>query len=448
MEKDYDLLVIGTGSAGSVAARKCKEIGWRVAIIDNRPYGGTCALRGCDPKKVLVGAAELIDWNRRMNRKGIVGTTEIDWKELMAFKQTFTESVPQDTEEKFNELGIDTYHGRATFKSETKVSVGTDVLKGEYILIATGAQPIEMGIDGEEYLASSDDFLELDELPKRIVFVGGGFISFEFAHIAARAGAEVHIVHRGKDPLKQFDTDLVQLLIKHSTEIGIQLHLETSVRAIEKKEDTFVVIGDQQGSKRKWNADLVIHGAGRAPALDIELERGQVDRNKNGVHVNDYLQSVSNPKVYAAGDVAATDGPPLTPIATNESHVVASNLIKGNNKTVEYPVVPSVVFTIPKLASVGMSEQQAKEAGLRFDVTYEEVSEWFTYRRTNESYAAFKVITDREKGVVVGAHLLSGEADELINHFATAIRFKLPIVELKKMVFAYPTVASDISYMI
>lgn len=448
MDNKYDLIVIGTGSAGAVAAKKCSEAGWSVAIIDDRPFGGTCAIRGCDPKKVLVGAAELMDWHERMQGNGLAGHAQIDWQALMAFKQTFTQPVPEQTEEKFKKLGIQMYTGKAVFQSETEIQVGSHLLVGEHILIATGAQPVKMGIQGEEHLASSDDFLELEELPRKIVFVGGGYISFEFAHIAARAGAEVHIIHRGDDPLKQFDQDLVQLLLKRSREIGIHLHLGVSVEEIEKEGDQYTVIGAAGEKRHEWEADLVVHGAGRSPALDMDLEKGKVESDKNGVRVNEYLQSVSNSRVYAAGDVAATDGPPLTPIATTESHIVAANLLRGNEKKAQYPAIASVVFTTPKLASVGMTEQQAKECGREVDIRFEEVSDWFTYRRTNERHAAFKVITDSQKGVVLGAHLLSGEAHELINHFVTAIRFELPIKELKKMAFAYPTVASDISYMI
>lgn len=448
MGRQYDLIVLGTGSAGSLAAEKCKKAGWTVAIIDDRPFGGTCSQRGCDPKKVLVSAGELIDWNERMNGLGVDGEPQISWTDLMAFKRTFTASIPEDTEEKFKEIGIDSFRGKAFFESDNEICVGEERLMGKHILIATGARPMEMGIDGEEHLATSDDFMELDELPKRIVFVGGGFISFEFAHLAALAGAEVHILHRSKKPLKQFDQDLVKYLLKRSEEIGVQVHLDVAVEAITKKGDAFTVTGMKDGDKQQWEADYVVHGAGRAPSLDMNLEAGNVERDKKGVRVNEYMQSVSNRHVYAAGDVASTDGPPLTPIASMESHIVATNLTHGNRLEAEYPAVPSVVFTVPKLASVGMSEQQARESGLDIEVKFEEVTDHFTYRHTNEAYAAYKVIIDKKNSVILGAHLLSGEADELVNHFATAIRFKLPIKELKKMNFAYPTVASEIAYMI
>ncbi|WP_153730737.1 dihydrolipoyl dehydrogenase family protein [Sporosarcina obsidiansis] len=448
MVKKYDLVVIGTGTAGSITASKCKKAGWNVAIIDDRPFGGTCAQRGCDPKKVLTGVAELFDWNKRMNGKGIQDDARIDWQDVMAFKRTFTASIPEDTEEKFKKLGVDRYHGKAVFHSETVLKVGSEMLEGKCILIATGAEPVKMGIKGEENLVTSDDFLELDELPNHIVFIGGGFISFEFAHIAARAGSEVHILHRSEHALKHFDPDLVDLLMKRSKEVGIQIHLEVAVEGIEKLGSSFIVKGKQDDNEVEWETVLVVHGAGRQPALDMELETGNVERDKGGVIVNEYMQSVSNPHVYAAGDVASTDGPPLTPIATKESHVVAANLLKGNHLKARYPVVPSVVFTIPKLASVGMSEKQARESKLNVEVKYQDMSDWFTYRRTNEKVAACKIIIDRDNGIILGAHILSGEADELINYFALAIRFQIPIQELKEMPFAYPTAASDIGYML
>ena len=448
MVKEYDLLVIGTGSAGSITATKCKKEGWSVAIIDDRPFGGTCSQRGCDPKKVLVGAAELIDWNKRMQGKGVEEDSKINWPELMEFKRTFTQSIPEDTEEKYEKLGIDIYHGKAVFQSETELKVCSDILKGKHILIATGAEPMQMNIEGEEYLTMSDEFMELETLPKKIVFIGGGFISFEFAHLAARAGSEVHILHRSESALKHFDQDLVKMLIKRTEEIGVHVHLNTPVNGIEKCGNSFVVKGEQEDRQVEWKADLVVHGAGRAPALDIDLEKGNVKRDKQGVCVNEYMQSVSNPHVYAAGDAASSDAPPLTPVATTESHVVASNLLKGNNKTANYPVIPSVVYTVPKLSSVGMSEQEAIDSGLKIYVKSQNMTEWFTYKQTNVRAAAFKVIIDQEKDVVLGAHFLGGGADELINLFAMAIRFQIPTLELKQMPFAYPTTASDISYML
>lgn len=186
MAQHFDLVVIGTGSAGSSAAYGAREAGWSVGMIDERPFGGTCALRGCDPKKVLVGAAELVDWAQRMTGNGVRGDLHIDWHDLMRFKRSFTEPVPEDREKGFRDAGITTYHGRARFLDRTTLAVDGDVLEGRYVVVASGARPRRLNIPGEEHIITSDQFLELQELPKQVVFVGGGYIAFEFAHIAGR----------------------------------------------------------------------------------------------------------------------------------------------------------------------------------------------------------------------------------------------------------------------
>jgi glutathione reductase (NADPH) len=186
----YDVVVIGTGAAASTAAMRCRKAGKQVAVVDSRPFGGTCALRGCDPKKVLVGAAELLDWNRRMREHGMrADSVSIDWPRLMQFKRSFIESVPKNSEESFVKRGVATVHGRARFVGPTSLQVGADVLDATNVVIAAGAKPIDLKIPGAELAATSEQFLELDVLPERILFIGGGYISFEFAHIAARAGA-------------------------------------------------------------------------------------------------------------------------------------------------------------------------------------------------------------------------------------------------------------------
>lgn len=449
MKKNYDLVVIGTGTAGSSIAQSCKKAGWSVAIIESRTYGGTCSQRGCDPKKVLVEAAEWMDWKDRMEGKGLAGDARIDWKELMAFKQTFTEPVPENTEKHFKELGIDCYHGHAKFRSETVIGVGEEVLVGKKIVIATGAQPVELGLKGEEFMVHSDDFLELEEMPKKILFAGGGYISMEFAHLAARAGAEVEVIHGGERPLEQFDPDLVDLLVTRSQEVGMKIHLNTRVESIEKNGKTYTVTADKDGAKQTFTGDLVVHGLGRAPALDIDPAIGNVHLGeKGGVHVNEFLQSVSNPDVYAAGDAAETSAPPLTPISSRDSDAVIQNLLYGNNTPIDYPVVPSVAFTVPKIGSVGMTEEEARKSDRKTSVTYREITEWFTFKQTNEQAAAFKLITDAEREVVLGAHILGGNADDLINHFSTAIRLELTFEDMKKTIFAYPTAASDIGSML
>src|SRR3984893_14327860 len=226
MPRAFDVIAIGTGSAASTVASRCREAGWQVAIVDSRPFGGTCALRGCDPKKVLVGAAEAVDWTRRMKGRGIqAAKLRIDWPELMRFKRSFTEPVPKRREEGFAKAGIAAFHGRARFVGPTAVQVGKETLEARYVVIAAGEVPADLGIPGAEHLTTSDQFLDLNELPRRILFIGGGYIAFEFAHVAACVGSQVTILQRGPRPLALFDPDLVDQLVERTRELGIDVHL-------------------------------------------------------------------------------------------------------------------------------------------------------------------------------------------------------------------------------
>ena len=442
-----DLVVIGAGMAGLAAARKAAAAGKRVAIVDARPYGGTCALRGCDPKKVLVGAAELWDWQRRMRGHGVTGEVRIDWAELMTFKRTFTEPIPHRLEKELVGLDVRTLHGTVRFTSGSSVQVGEEEFTAGRFLIATGAKPRDLGIPGEELVATSTDFLELDTLPERIVFIGGGYVSFEFAHIAARAGANVTIAHRSERPLEAFDPYLVQELVAASEAIGIRVRVHTEVTAVEHRGDHLVA---RTESGDGLVADMVVHGAGRVPEIDaLDLEAGNIAYYPaRGVRVNAYLQSTSNPRVYAAGDAADTIGWPLTPVAVHEGLIATSNLLQGNHKVPDYTGTPSVAFTLPALARAGLTEEEANTEGLKFEVNRQNTRGWFTARRTREANAAYKVLVERESGRILGAHLLGMNAGEVIDMFALAIRHHLTARDLKTSVLVHPAATSDVVYML
>src|SRR5919108_6509023 len=254
-EHTFDLVVIGTGTAASTTASECSSAGLSVAIIDSLPFGGTCALRGCDPKKVLVGAAELVDWHDRMQTKGVRSDgVGIDWPELIRFKRTFTDPVPQRREQSFAQAGITTFHGRARFVGASTVQVGENVVEGRYVVIATGAKAIPLPISGVEHLTTSDQFLELNELPPHILFVGGGYISFEFAHVAVRAGAQVTILHRGVRPLGHFDPDLVDQLVQRTRDLGVMIHLQTEVMGLEQTSSGLSVRASVDGRMSTFEA--------------------------------------------------------------------------------------------------------------------------------------------------------------------------------------------------
>jgi len=446
-----DLIVLGTGSAAQSVAYPCREAGWSVTVVDSRPFGGTCAQRGCDPKKVLVGISELVDWTRRMQGSGLSApAATVAWADMMRFKRTFTDDVPDSTEAGFTDAGIRTVHGRAKFVGPTSLQVDDQIHDGRHVVVAAGARHAPLGIQGEEHLLTSTGFLELDELPHRVAFVGGGYIAFEFAHVAAHGGAEVKIVHRGDRPLEGFDADLVDHLLERTRALGVVVQVRTTVVAVEKRGGEFVVRARSGDSHEEIVADLVVHAAGRVPEIDdLALEVAGVERvDKGGIAVNAYLQSVSNPAVYAAGDAVASGSLPLTPVAGMQGGIVAANLLEGNSRTPNYEGIPSVVFTTPPLARVGLDEVTARARGLRFTIHQDDTTGWYSSRRVALERTGYKTLVEDGTGRVLGAHLFGLHADEVVNLFGLAIRRGLSASDLKDMVYAYPTSASDISYMI
>jgi glutathione reductase (NADPH) len=264
MTNMYDLIVIGTGVAATKIADTCRQAGWHVAIVDRRPYGGTCMLRGCDPKKLLWGVAQTVDQARRFAHDGFAAQSiSLSWPALMQFKRTFLKELPEAVEQRLRKMGIDTLRGRAHFVDRNKVAVDGHILQGRHVAIASGSKPAPLSISGADHLLTSDDFLELGELPDTLVFVGGGYISFEFAHIAARAGAKVTILHENDRPLAQFDRDLVKRLLDKSHRIGIDIRFDSRVEGVEKSSHGVRVWVKSHGANHPFEAVAAIHGAGR-----------------------------------------------------------------------------------------------------------------------------------------------------------------------------------------
>ena len=448
MTQRHDLVIIGTGTAAMVAAMRMRAHGRTVAVVDFRPFGGTCALRGCDPKKVMVSGAEAINLARHMQGNGVEGTIHIDWPGLITFKRSFTDPIPKKHEQAYKEKGIEALHGKARFIGRNVLKVENETLEGRHFLIAAGAEPVKLGILGEEHLVRHEDFLNLQRLPRRIVLVGGGYIAAEFSHIAARGGAHVTIVQRAERMLPRFDPDLVNWLMQAFDALAIDVRTGTRVEAVEKVKSSFVVHVRSDGRPATFVADLVVHCAGRGPALEeLDLSAADVEVEMSRLKLNDFLQSISNPAVYAAGDSAQV-GPPLTPVSSHDAKIVVSNLLEGNLYKPNYLGVPSVAFTVPPIAAVGLSESEARKRGLKFRRRCEHVPEWYTARRVRETVYGYKTLVDEESGQILGAHLVGPHVDEVINLFGLAIRHGLTANDLKSSIFAYPSGASDIGYMI
>jgi glutathione reductase (NADPH) len=383
-----------------------------------------------------------------MQPNGVAGNVHIEWPQLMAFKRTFTDPVPDKMDQRYHDKGIDTYHGRARFTGRNSVDIEGQAIDARHILLATGAEPVRLGIPGEQYLIDNTGFLALETLPRRIVLVGGGYIAAEFSHIAARAGARVTVLQHGARMLKRFEPELVGWLMESFAAWGIDVRTGTSVEAIERTGNGYTVYASAGGNKTGIDADLVVHAAGRKPDFGpLDLAAAGVAADKGRLQLNDYLQSVSNPAVYAAGD-AAQMGPPLTPVSSHDAKVVAANLLQGNHRKPDYTGVPSVAFTIPPIASVGLGEEQARKQGIKFRMNSRKASDWFTAREAAQPVYGFKVLVEEASDRILGAHLVGPYAEEVINVFAFAIRHGHTAQDLKTTMFAYPSGASDIGSMV
>lgn len=441
-EFTYDVVIIGSGASGTTVAFEAQAAGLKVAIVEERSWGGTCVLRGCDPKKVLVGAAEARNLSTRLRGKGIKEAATISWTDLMAFKETFVEDVPESRLESFQEAGIETFFGPASFQNENTLQVGNDILSAKKIVIATGATPNTLKVEGQEHIQTSDDFLSLEKLPDSVVFIGGGYISFEFASIALAAGRDVHIIHHNSEPLKKFDPDFVAALVSTLKEEGIHFHFDTDITKINKNGEKLHIEGKNGFS---LETDLIIGATGRTPNIaHLAIDKANIDYTKKGITVNEKLQTPNHPHIYACGDVAATKGAPLTPVVSMEAALVAKNILGGNEK-IDYPAIPSVVFTSPKLASIGISMEEANANPEKYQIKNHDTTNWYTYRRTNEKIALAKIIEDRETGQIKGAHFLSEEADYMINYIAILMKANLTLADLQSVIFAYPSPASDLT---
>ncbi len=448
----YDAVVVGSGTAGQTAAFHLKEKGLNVALVEKSDHpGGTCALAGCQPKKWFYEVAEAIAKSRDLMGKGIVISAEGSWRRVFEQKQRFTSSVPQKTIKQLKDAGIAFLPGTAAFIDEKTLSVNKEKIQSRFFVLAVGAKPMALPIDGNEHVITSSQFLELKILPSSIVFIGGGFISFEFAHFAARLGSDRQrsvIVEVGDRPLGPFDAEMVEVLVAASQLENIDVRCGVQIKRIEKTEKGFFL---QTAEGEGFETDLVVHGAGRVPDLDdLGLDIAGVGYSKQGITV-DAAMRTTNPRIFAAGDCAATIA--LARVADQEAFVAANNILaeldRGPDAAMDYRTVPSILFTIPQLAMVGQTEASLKQDNRTYHKSAAKNLNWPTYWRVGLEHAAYKILTD-EKNRILGAHILSDQASGLINTIKQAMINDTPADELYRqtLVSPYPTRESDLSYML
>jgi glutathione reductase (NADPH) len=443
--EQFDVIVIGTGVAGQTAAGKLVAAGKRVAVADKREFGGTCALRGCEPKKVLFTAAEVAERAAAQAGNGLSGTVGVDWPSLIAFKRTFTDPVPPATEKWLTDAGAVALHGLARFASPDTIDVGGVQYAAEHFVIATGAVPRPLGIPGAELVTDNEGFMAAETLGGRVAFIGGGYISFEFAHMAAAAGSHVVVLHRGARVLEGFDPDLAEMLARAYRDAGIEIRTGAVVAEVRSAGGALEIVCD---SGDIVACDMAVHGAGRVPDLEgLDLEAAGIAFGPHGITTDDSMRSTTNTRVFAAGDAAAS-GIPLTPVGISQACVVVANILEPGPARFAPVVTPSVVFSDPPLASVGLTEDQARERGLDVEVKLTDTSAWASSRRVGQRVSGAKTIVERGSGRIVGAHLLGHGAEEVINVFAAAIAGGLTASDLKGGLWAYPTAGSEIVYLL
>jgi glutathione reductase (NADPH) len=443
--KQVDLAVLGCGVAGQTVAYRARQAGWSVTLFETGPPGGTCPTRGCDAKKPLVNAVFRLRRAQAMMGKGLSGELSIDWPALMAFKRSFTEPIPDRTREDLAEAGIELIEAPPRFDDARTIEADGRRWRAEQVVISTGLRPRALDLErgGAEHAIDSDAFLELDALPERVVFVGGGYVSMEFASVAAAAGSAVTVLERAEYPLSAFDPDAVRVLLAAMHEQGIKILTRRQVTGIEPAGGAFRVHTGASGEAIE--ADLVVNASGRVPSIDgLGLDNAGIAHGEAGVAVDAYLRSTSSPNVWAAGDVAATGRAPLTPTAAEDGRVVAHNLLNQDDREMIRTPVASVCFTYPPIASVGLSEHAARQRhGDDLQVAAGDLAQTKHFRQEGETHGFYKMIFDPDQRLL-GAHFVGGDCEEVINLFALAIGQGCDKHKLCETTMAYPTVAKTL----
>jgi glutathione reductase (NADPH) len=441
----FHVVVIGSGPAGSSAAIRLAKAGLSVAIIDEREYGGTCPNRGCDPKKLLRVGAEIAHRSKALASQGIVEPAQVHWDRLMRFKRELTKRVPAEVERSLASAGVTPFHGTARFVEPKMLRVGTEGLVAERFIIATGSKPRELSFEGADLLATSEDVLDFDELPEHALFIGGGYVSFELAHILNALGVVCTIIHEDEDPLPEFDRALIRMLIESSREDGIEIVLGSRVVGVESIENSYHVHATSNEEHHTYETDVAINGAGReANTAQLDCHIAGIHLDQGAIVVDGYLRA--NEYTYAIGD-CSNRGANLTPLAQLHGRNVTETLL--GRPTICYDeIVPRVLFTLPELAMVGLNAEQARASGIDIDIENHETSSWFSSKRIGQRHAGARIIIDRSTDLIIGAHLFGEASQELIHLFALAMREGISRSSLKNLVYAFPTHSSDISSLL
>ncbi len=435
---NYDLLVIGAGTAGKSAALKAVSLGARTAIIEENGFAGSCLGKGCVPKKILVSTVELYWRTRNATELGLTGVEEVglDWAAITNRKDQMVNSLSSDTKSLLEHQGITVFQGSPKFTGKHEVTISDLIVASEKFVIATGSSPSKPPIEGIEHAMTSDEFLDLKSLPERMVVIGGGLIAMEFGFCLARAGVKVTILERGPVVIPHVDDEMRDALIGIGREAGMEFHTNASVQHISKDR---TVEANVNGTVESFPSDLVLVATGRPPNVaNINLEEAGVELERGGVKVNEYLQSTSAPQVYAAGDVIGK--PQHTPVAWYEGPIAAQNALNGNENKVDLSFLPTFIYTIPALGQVGFTEAEARKHGYKVAVKRLQFA-MSPAIVTNDAEGLVKIVYDEGTEKLLGVHILGARAEDIVQIAAVAIRGGLTLTDLGTMHHAFPTIS-------
>ncbi|MDB6143884.1 MAG: glutathione reductase [Pseudomonas sp.] len=442
MAYDFDLYVIGAGSGGVRAARFSAGFGARVAIAESRYLGGTCVNVGCVPKKLLVyGAHYAEDFEQAKSFGWSAGEAEFDWSTLIANKDREIHRLNDIYRNLLTNSGVTLHEGHARLVDAHRVQINGQVYSAEHILIATGGWPQVPEFPGSELAITSQDAFFLKALPKRIIVVGGGYIAVEFASIFNGLGAEVTQLYRGELFLRGFDNSVRTHLKEELTKRGIDLQFNADIERLEKQADGSLKATLKDG--RTLEADSVFYATGRRPMTDnLGLENTQVKLDKNGFVEVDELFQTSEPSILALGDIIG--GVQLTPVALAEGMAVARRLFKPEQyRPLDYAHIPTAVFSLPNIGTVGLTEEEARKAGHELKVFESRFRPMKLTLGDDQERTLMKLVVDANTDRVLGCHMVGPDAGEIVQGLAIALKAGATKQIFDDTIGVHPTAAEE-----
>jgi glutathione reductase (NADPH) len=441
---DYDLFVIGAGSGGVRAARIAAGHGARVGICEESRVGGTCVIRGCVPKKLMVYAAHFAeDFEDARGYGWEVGESRFSWPRLIGAKDAEIDRLNQVYLRLLSDAGVTLYQQRGSLAGPHEVQLGETTVTAGHILIATGGRPWKPEIPGIENAITSDEVFHLDELPPRVAVVGGGFIACEFAGIFNGLGSRVTQIYRGDAVLRGFDSDVRRVVSSELRNKGIDLRLESDVGQIEKLDEGLRV---QLLDGEFLDVDQVLYATGRVPNVrGLGLPEVGVEVRADGRVVVDELSRTSVGHIHAVGDVTSRVN--LTPVAIYEGHAFADTVFGGKPRPVNHEFVPSAVFSQPPVGTVGYSEEEAIHHVGEVDVFLSEFRPMKHTLSGRNERMLMKLVVDRASQEVVGIHVVGPDAPEIVQGFAVAVKSGLTKDRFDCTIGIHPTAAEELVTM-